>query len=250
MIKTVLRTEIFEKNKNITAVINKLQDFSVPDYEETEEEIAERITSNDTVNISVENMESYYNVISFDHSDINTFTEELTKRLIDLLTVLGIREVYIVSHLKMNLLGCKKNTYKPLKNALLRFEKLIGMPNNDEAFEVDLIDFPQCIETFFWLERCDPSAPEYVFFANKEDDFSFYLCKDGNVHTIAFEKEKLTQEVLENTGWQFLNEGCNDKFSEDNAIEGRRLSFEKSSLFSIETLLNKFDNLKILFSHS
>lgn len=224
MIKQVLRTEIFENNNNIAVVIKEFQDFLIFDYDETEEEIAERIASHDAVNILVEKVKEHYSVISFNHSDINTFTAELSKRLIGLLEILDISEFYIISHLKMNLLGSKNNNYKPLKNARLRFEKLTGMPNNDEAFEVDLIDLSQCIETFFWLERCDPSAPEYVFFANKNDDFAFYLCKYGKVHTIEFAKEILTPEILENTGWQFLNERCGDNFSEDNAIKGRRLS--------------------------
>jgi len=230
MIKPVLRTEIFEKNRNITAFIQSIQkSFDTANDEsyiyESEQERTDEIAMLDTLKISVRKVKEHYNVISFDHSDINTFTEQLSKRLIDLLTVLGIREMYIISHLKMDLLGRKINTYKPLKNSRLRFEKLIGIPNNDEAFEVDLIDLSQCIETFFWLERCDPSAPEYVFFTNKEDDFAFYLCKHGKVHTTAFEKETLTQEILERTGWQFLDERCDDNFTEDNAIKGRRLSF-------------------------
>lgn len=221
MIKQVLRTEIFESNNNITAVIKDIQIAFSDEDDEFEEEEVDAIVINDAIDILVKNVEQHCNVISFNHSDINTFTAHLSKRLISLLEILDIRGVYIISHLKMNLLGSKTNTYKPLKNARLRFEKLTGMSNNDEAFEVDLIDLPQCIETFFWLQRCDPSTPEYLFFASKKDDFVFYICKYGKVHTIEFEKEILTPEILEKTGWQFMDEQCFDTFSESNAIKGR-----------------------------
>jgi hypothetical protein len=219
MIKQVLRTEIFESNNNITAVIKDIQIAFSNEDDEFEEEEVDTIVINDVIDILVKNVEQHCNVISFDHSDIETFTAQLSKRLIGLLEILDIRELYIISHLKMNLLGNKNNNYKPLKNARMRFEKLTGMSNNDEAFEVDLIDFPQCIETFFWLQRCDPTTPEYLFFASKKDDFVFYICKYGKVHTIEFEKEILTPEILEKTGWQFINEQCFDTFSESNAIK-------------------------------
>lgn len=123
----------------------------------------------------------------------------------------------------MNLLGAKKNNYPPLKESRKRFERLIGKSNCNEALLIDLEDFSQCIDTFFWLERCDPSSPEFIFFADKEDRFAFTLCKYGNLHITEFENEILTEEILNGTDWYFLDERCYNIFSETSTIEGRRI---------------------------
>ena len=224
MIKTVLRQEIFTINKNITSLIHELQMemYEDDDNFEDEEGKAEYDAQFDALDIRLEQPKQYNSIIDFSHDDIFTYTATLSEKLVNLLRKLSIKELYIISVLKMELLGAKKNNYIPLKESVKRFEKLINNSNHNEAFELDLENLPQCIETFFWLQRCDTSSPEYLFFIDKEDRFAFTICRYGNLHTTEFETEILTEDILNDTGWYFVNERCYEKFSETNVIDGRK----------------------------
>lgn len=226
MIKPILRQEIFISNKNITSLIHELQKAIHEDDDnfENEKDKAEYDAQFDVLKIENERIKQYSSIIDFPHDNITTYTAVLSEKLIHLLQKLSIKELYIISALKWNLLGTKKNNYAPLKESRERFEKLIEKGNHDEAFVVDMEDLSQCVETFFWLERCDPSSPEYLFFTDKEDRFAFTLCKYGNLHVTEFESEIFTEDILKENGWYIVDERCAEKFSETSAIEGRKLN--------------------------
>ena len=251
MIKQVLRQDIFRSKKFITSIINEFQG-DMKDWQnfefESDEDKEDYNSLFDILEIPFEKFSYHHKPIGFDHDDLSTFTSILSEKIITLLTTLDISELYIVSHFKMELLGARKNKYKPLKDSVARFEKLAGIPNTNESFEVDLEDLPQCIETFFWIERCDPSGPEYLFFCDKQDRFAFYLCKDGNVHTLSSEANYLNDDLLLSQGWQVIKGKCYDLFTDDGAIEGRKLSFEHPSNFIFHAFSEKIANVKRFFS--
>jgi hypothetical protein len=124
---------------------------------------------------------------------------------------LNSTELFIISHLKFNIFGTLKNDFSPLKNALKKAKSLIKNLNYDEAFKVSIEDLPTFIETFFWLERSDPSAPEYIYFADVSGQFTFYLCKDGYIHFIEFENEIINAAILSSLDMYFVDK-CNVKF--------------------------------------
>lgn len=226
MIKPVLRQEIFTSNKNITSLIHELQKAMHEDDDnfENEYEKTKYDAQFDLLDSNIKKSKQHNFVIDFSHNDLTTYTAVLSEKLLNLLTILSIKELYIISDLKWNLLGTKKNNHPPLKESRKRFEKLIKKGNHDEAFVVDMENLPQCLETFFWLERCDPTSPAYIFFTDKEDRFAFTLCKYGNLHVTEFETEILTEDILIETGWHIVDEICSEKFSKTSAIEGRKAS--------------------------
>ncbi len=225
MIKPILRQDIFKTNRNILSLIGELQNAMYQDDDfENEYEKLQYQTSFDVLNLQIESTEQFYSIIDFPHDNIDTYTSTLSKKLLHLLKKLHTKELYIVSGLKNNLTGAKRNKYKPLKDSVIRFEKLSGIENYDEAFELDLDDLPQCIETFFWLQRCDPSSPEFLYFVDKSDRFAFNICRYGNIHITEFEEELITTELLDKQGWEIITERCREKFSESTAIKGRKLN--------------------------
>lgn len=227
MIKQVLRQDILNSNTNIASYIHELQSVMHEDDEDGFENAKEKDKYDaqfDILEIPFERSAYHHKPIGFDHENLSTFTLILSEKIITLLTTLNISELYIVSHLKMELLGARKNKYKPLKDSVARFEKLTGIPNTKESFEVDLEDLPQCIETFFWIERCDSSGPEFLFFCDKEDRFAFYLCKDANIHTLSHKDDYLNDDLLLSQGWHVIEGNCHDSFTNDGAIEGRQAS--------------------------
>jgi len=228
MISKVARLEVLGNNNNIADLISDLQkvmrdELTSEDFETEADEIS-YLKMFDAYDLVVNPVEKFYTVISFNHFDINTFTSELLVKINSLLSLLNTKELYIISHWKHNLFGSLKNNYPPLKKALSQTKAIIGSLNYNEAFKVSLEDLPSFIETLFWIERCDPSAPEYIYFADLNDRFAFHFCKHGNIHLTEFENQIINNEVLSSFNMYFVND-CWEQFSNKPGIEGRALSF-------------------------
>ena len=137
--------------------------------------------------------------------------------------VIGMDRMFVIAHLKMNFFGNLDNKYKPLVNAYEKLKRITGTVQYDEGWTIDVSDLPSMIEIAFWIERCDPSAPEYVFFFDSAGRLSFHLCKYGNVHVEEFETKLITDFILNKTGWYTIEGTEYDKFSADGRIAGRQL---------------------------
>ena len=124
-------------------------------------------------------------------------------------------DLLIISDLKYNIFGSLKNNYPPLKKALQKTKKILPDLRYSEALLIDLHDLPLFIETFFWIERVDPSAPENVYFADANGGFAFNICKYGYIHFIEFENEIIDNEILKQHKLYFVD-SCHEKFSESN----------------------------------
>ena len=193
-------------------------------YDEYECE-AEKITNlkmYDALRLEIKPVEQFYTLISFDYTDIKTFTNVLTERLSSLLLSLKATDLYIISHLKFDIFGTLNNNYPPLKKALLKTAALLPNLKYNEALRVDLQDLPLFIETFFWIGRCDATAPEYIYFADVKDRFAFSICKYGYIHFIEFEKEILDDEILTQLNLFFVD-NCQEKFSKKQINFGKEI---------------------------
>jgi hypothetical protein len=162
-------------------------------------------------------------VIGINHSDINSFTTELAKKLIDLFKQIDATEFYIVSHLKLDFLGNRNNKFKPLVDAYKKLETIVKQTTYKEAFEFQIGDLSMFIDILFWITRCDPSAAEYIFLFDKNEKVQINLCKYGNVHLSEFGEEILTDKILTSLGWTIIEGEEFDNFTEDGKIKGRRL---------------------------
>jgi len=225
MVTKISRLDVLNNN-NIAVVISEIQKVMYDDDPEnylTESDRVDQLKSFDATGLITKPVEQFYSIISFEHSDIKTFTNELTAKILALLNLFNTTDIFIISHLKFNLFGKLKNKYPPLKNALEKTKKLLGSLNYDEAFQISLEDLHSFVETFFWIERCDPSAPEYIYFADLDDRFAFHFCKHGNIHLIEFENEIINTEILSSSNMYFVND-CWEQFSSKPGIEGRALS--------------------------
>lgn len=226
MIERINRQTVFELHKNITEEISGIQralydnDLSMYEGETEKNEYLELF---DAKHIEVSKIKKYYKVLAFEYSDLNTFTKVLSDNLLSLMTELDIRNLIIISHYKINLFGNLKIKHKPLKQAYEDLYKIIGNFEYKEALRIDLLDFPSILNIAFWIERIDPSGPEYLFFYDEKNSFAFYLCKYGKVHTIEFENEILIDKILKKHNWKVIDGRCYDNFSESGKIEGRTI---------------------------
>lgn len=222
MINLIERKLVFEKYKNITAEIAEMQRafFYYDDANNLD-----IIYYNDLFDIKetyLDEIEKFYKVISFEHNNINTFPQQLALKLVGLLAALNVNEVIIISHLRMGLIGNQKSNHPLLKELFIKFQQITGDLEYKGAIQTNLESLPQLLEIIFWIGRYDTSAPEFIFFHDKDEKIAFYLCKDGNVHTIAFKHNILSEKMLIKYDWKFVNGQCFNKFSNSNKIEGRK----------------------------
>ncbi len=225
MIQFITRKKVFETNATVAFEISTLQkamfedDIDLFENEQNKSAYEDLFDCKDLI---TEKVERFYKVLSFDHAEIKTFTKIISEKLVLLLTAVEIKKLIVVAHLKQNLFGANlQHKYPPVKKAFNNLEKITQSRNYKEAFKIDIEDLTAFIEIFFWIERCDASVPEYVFFFDEANRFAFNLCKDGNVHTIEFDREILSDSLLKEKQWYTIDGRCFDNFSKDGKIKGR-----------------------------
>ena len=224
MIKPVTRDFVFKNFAAITSEIAEIQTAMFdddPDYFLKDDDRQWYYDTHDAIALEAKKIKKYYSVISFDHTQITTFTDELSKKMVYLLNQLNIEEVVMIGHVKLEFVGNPDNKYKPFQKAIKSFAELTGEIKYDEALIVDMKSLPKLIEIAFWMERCDSSCPEFIYFSDVKERLAFYICKSGGVHIIEFDCDIVTDEVIEGLGMYFVKGRCEEKFSDSSKIEGR-----------------------------
>jgi hypothetical protein len=102
-------------------------------------------------------------------------------------------------------------------------EQIVGGNTYKEAFSLDLKSLPEFVEILFWITRCDPSIPEYIYLFDSNEKVKLSLCKYGNIHLTEFGEETLTNEKLTSLGWRIIEGEEYDNFSKNGRIKGRRI---------------------------
>lgn len=162
-------------------------------------------------------------IIGLDHPDIDTFTNRLTEKLIELFQTINATDFIIISHLKLDFFGNRENKFKPLKDAYKKLENIVGDKTFKEVFEIDINSLSDFIEILFWTTRCDPSVAEYIFLFDKDEQIQFHLCKYGNLHLTEYNIEQLTEDKLKELGWTIIEGQEFDNFNESGKIKGRKI---------------------------
>jgi len=226
---TILKTrkEIVETKKIIASELTKMQkafyDEKVLQYYRDDNKEHLYWEKFDFFDREVVESETYSKIIGLNHSDIHSFTTELTKQMTELFQKIGATEFYIISHLKMDFFGNRDNKFKPLVRSYKKLEAIIGQSTYKEAFECDINGLSDFIEILFWTTRCDPCVAEYIFLFDKNEKIQIYLCKYGNIHLTELGQEVLTDNTLTSLGWIIVDGQEFDNFTEDGKISGRKL---------------------------
>jgi hypothetical protein len=220
------RNEIIETKRIIGSELTKMQNvffdeetlqFYKDDYEE---HLYWEIFDNykkDEIGYS-----TFNKIISLKHSDIDTFTNKLTEKLIELFKTVNVAEFIIISHLKLDFFGNRDSNFKPLKKAYETLEKIVGDKTFNEAFEIDIDSLQDFMEILFWTTRCDSSVAEYIFVFDKNEQIQFHLCKYGNLHLTEYNNEELTDDKLKQLDWTIIDGQEFDNFTTNGKIEGRK----------------------------
>jgi len=227
MITLITRKEIIRTKKIISSELTKIQKSFY------DEEALQYYKDNKEENLYWEQFDCLKNkeinhpiftkIIGLNHSDINSFVEHLSAKLMVLFQTLKITELVVIAYLKLDFFGGRENNYKFLKKSYKKLEKIVGNQVYKEAFIIDMGSLSDFIEILFWTKRCDPNVAEYIFLFDMNEQIQLCLCKYGNLHVTEYNKEQLTEGVLKELGWTIIEGREFDNFSETGKIEGRRI---------------------------
>jgi len=223
----ITRKEITKNKRIISSELSKMQKVFYDEdileiyKEDNEEQIYQE--KFDFMQAEIIEYKTFSKIIGLNYSDINIFTAKLSTKLEELFQTIGGDNFFIISHLKVDFFGNRENDFEPLVQSYKKLEKLIGDTTYKEAFIFNQKNFNEYIDILFWTTRCDMSTAEYIFIFDEDEKIQINLCKYGNIHLTEFNKERLTNDLLETMGWTIIEGQEYDNFSSDGKIEGRKL---------------------------
>lgn len=227
MTKFTPRNEIFRTKSIISSELAKMQkefydEEMLQYYKDDNEEYLYWEQFDCLKNEEIE-YSTFNKIIGLNHSDIDTFVNKLTAKLTELFKSINTNDFIIISHLKLDFFGNRDNKFKPLKNAYIKLEKIVGNTTFKEAFEIDIKNLTDFLEILFWITRCDPCVAEYIFLFDKDEQIQISLCKYGNLHLTEYKNEQLTDDKLKELGWKIIDGQEFDNFTSDGKIKGRQI---------------------------
>lgn len=225
MIKLVTRRDVVKNKKIMTSELAKIQqsfyDGEVLQLFKDDNEEYLYWEQFDFFNGQVADYIQFNKVIGLDHSDIISFAGILKERLLDIFKQLDAKEFVVLSHIKLDFFGNRNNDFEPLANSYSSLELITGGTSYKEALIADDMGIADLMGILFWITRCDPGVPEYIFVFDKEERIQFNICKYGNLHLTEFGRERLSRDLLEALGWKIIEGYEYDNFSGDGKNQGR-----------------------------
>lgn len=201
MIEKTERKTIFNQHKTSASEVSEIQKviYHNDDLElfESEAERNDYLSQFDLLEESVDYHESLHTVLAFDYSELKTYPAELSRRLTALFANLDVTDLIVLGHLKMNFFGNLETDHSDLKKAYSDLKQIVGTDYYDEGFKIGIQDLETFIPIVFWMQRIDTSAPEFIFFFDDKNRFSFYICNSGNVHILSYNNELFNSAFLE-----------------------------------------------------
>ena len=215
--KLIERKEIFETHKNIASLIKGFQKvFFDEEYDTEDDEMF------DALKLDIDKIKNTGFSLMLQHNDINSYSKKLSEKLTALLSYLRVENLILLSHLKIDFFGNLEHDYEKVINAYSLLSGITNSKSFKETIETKVTEIENLVEILFWLERCDGSIPEYIFWADENERFCFYFCKYGNIHFIDFTNGNLISEKeLSDLGF-IVNEDY-DQFSENSIIDNRQI---------------------------
>lgn len=187
------RKQIIIEHKLIGSELAKLQELMLKhthvDWLKGEE-MQKYIATFDLIDLPKIEISTFDKILSLTRKfNSDTFTTELSKKLIPLLSELSVNELIIITPRKEDYFGNRTNPYKLLKKSNKRLEEIVNDTHYEEAFKIERKDLELYVEIFFWIVRC--GGPEEVIFFDAGGKIKFSICKYGNIHLTELGKERV-----------------------------------------------------------
>lgn len=227
MLTTIPRQEIVKEKPRIGATLAALQrsfhDEETVEWYRTHETVEAYYDIYDMLSYPAPLPTKFSHILSPLHANLHDFTEVLSQKLVTLLTALDVEALVLMPYLRLDIFGNQHNDYPPLVAAYNKLEALLGTNTCKEAVCIPRKHLGEIIPALFWMIRCDPSLPEYIFLFDASEQLEFFICKYGNIHLTEFGEQKLHPQLLRSLGWQLIEGPEIDPFTDDSIIEGRSM---------------------------
>lgn len=119
----------------------------------------------------------------------------------------------------------QENDFPPVKRATTALVDLGLEPNFSGGMGLQPSSAARVFGHLFWIVRCNASAPN-VAFAAAGSSVVGTLCDYGNIHFDTYRATEKAQlaGALRDVGFNITRDGaCEEKFSDESAVEGRKL---------------------------
>ena len=203
--KLISRNKVFENNNNLAKLIRS---FQIDFFDEEDEEDDEMF---DILQFQLDDVKYEFFIIETHHKDLKTFTEDLSKKLIKLLKFLDIKQITLISHLKLDFyLGLELIENQQILDCYKKLNEVTFSNTYKEAIICETNEIEKLIDIFFWINQGNQGS-EFIFWADESNQFCFYLCKYGKLHFIDFTNGNLiSTENLKKLGFSLLKGKCSD----------------------------------------
>ena len=157
-------------------------------------------------------------------ADIADFMANIGSRTARLCKTMGWSTLFILPYVRAPILS-QENDYEQAEQACAQLIGL-GLPRDySEALAVAAADITDVCAPLFRIARYNASAP-YIAMGAAGSAAAITFCKYGNYHFDTYEKAEHARltDALAQTGFEVPEDGmCRERFSENGAIEGRRI---------------------------
>ncbi len=203
--KLISRNQIFEKQSNLAKLIFNFQKDFFDEDDDIEDEMF------DILQFQLNNVEYEFFIIEINHTEIKTYSKILSEKLTYLLKYLNVNEMTLISHLKLDFyLGIEHIENLQIMNSYRKLSEITNSNTYKEAISTEINEIEKLIDIFFWINEGNQGS-EFIFWADINDQFCFYLCKYGKLHFVDFTKGKLVStENLKKLGFDIVIGKCSD----------------------------------------
>jgi hypothetical protein len=225
MVELIERNNIFAHYKIIASEVAKIQDslFDHELYSDIEDDNDKKIyrAAFDALNYEKSQQNYDIKILTIEHNIIKTYSKVLCETISKLFNGIDVKEIFIISGLKVNFFNSLYNKYKPLTNAYKKLEAITNVKYYDEALCLKELS-EEITDIIFWLTRCSPDMDNIIIF-DKLERYYLNICKYGNIHFTGLNGKKISKEDLAKIGLRCIEGREYDQFSNDGAINGRRI---------------------------
>ena len=225
MVKLIERKDIFSYFKVIASEIAKIQNIFYDHdlYLDLEDDNDKKIyrAAFDALNYEKNQQNCDIKILTIEHNNIKTYSKVLHETISKLFNSISVKEIFIISGLKINFFNSFYNKYKPLTKAYKKLEEITNVKYYDEALCLNELS-EEITDIIFWLARCCPDMDNIIIFDNLER-YHFNICEYGNIHLTELNGNKISEEVIAKIGLKCIEGEEYDHFSNNETINGRRI---------------------------
>jgi hypothetical protein len=208
--------------------LNKLRYYSQEEVDSINEERLQ-IFNREKDNTDTASIEENYTatlVYNFPYAPIENYAENLAKGLVMLAERLNWESTIFLLVYPTPWFS-QENDHEPVKKAFDYLRKIGVTDIFNGGFKANGKGLEELLKHLFWITRCNASLP-HCFFSGIKKDLIGSICQYGNIHLHFYSAAEFAKTKIASVDLGLIEiKRCFENFSENGAIQGRRLDSGK-----------------------